>query len=82
MIPARIPGATDAIGKSQGYFELPIRQEIVRDAVQGDVPAVTTAWTPSPSELEAMQAGASIYVQILCPVVFPMSVTVGPIPEE
>lgn len=61
----RIQGATRVLGKSQGYMGLP-----VRDEVQGDTPVMVTAWHPTPKEIEAIEAGATIYLHV-CGVAHP-----------
>lgn len=70
-------------GKSQGYLGLPCRHEGVIDQASGcEVHAITTAWLPTPDELEALNKGAAVHVQTLYltnPV--PMMVTVGEVPE-
>lgn len=77
-----IEGATRIVGKSQGYLGLPIRDEVINCAVNGtDTPAMVTAWTPTPAELAALNAGASVHVRILGRVPPPMNVSVGPVPE-
>lgn len=78
-----IEGATRIVGKSQGYRGLPIRDELLNCSVNGpDTPAMVSAWKPTPAELEALNAGASVHVRILGRVPPPMMVTVGPVPEE
>lgn len=77
-----IEGATRIVGRSQGYLGLPIRDEIVDCPVNGpQTPAMVTAWKPTPAELEALNAGASIHVRILGKVPPPMNLSVGPVPE-
>lgn len=66
MMIAVIPGVTRVLGKSQGYLGLPVRDQIKHDsATDCDVPSMTTAWTPTPDELTALNAGASVYVTLL-----------------
>lgn len=78
-----IEGATRVVGKSQGYNGLPIRDEVTNCSVNGpNTPAMITAWLPSPAELTALNAGASVHVRILGSVPPPMMLTVGPIPGE
>lgn len=61
----RIRGATRVLGKSQGYLGLPVRDEMVIDKTIGEiVPAMVTAWEPSPAELAMLADGASVYVRI------------------
>jgi hypothetical protein len=82
MISGRIPGATRILGKSQGYLGLAVRDELVNDTVNGEcTPAMTTAWIPTPAELELIARGAPVYVQILGTMHPPISVTVGEPPE-
>lgn len=81
MIIARIEGATRVVGKSQGYLGLPIRDEIILEAVNG--PATTsmvTAWEPIPEEIERLRAGSCVHVRILGDIHPPILVTVGPVP--
>lgn len=62
----RIRGATRVIGKSQGYYGLPLRDILVNDAVTGpDTPAMETAWLPTPDELAAINAGAPIILRVM-----------------
>jgi hypothetical protein len=62
----RIEGATRVIGKSQGYYGLPIRDVKINCAVNGpETSAMITAWFPSPEELAVLNAGAPIYLTIL-----------------
>lgn len=75
-----IEGATRIVGKSQGYLGLPIRDEVISCSVNGPTPSMVTAWKPTPAELEALIAGASVHVRILGQVPPPMNVTVGPAP--
>ena len=76
MIAAMIAGATRVCGKAQGYLGLPVRDEL-----NGTFPCMITAWTPSPGELAAINAGASVHVMILGTAPPPMRVEVGPVPE-
>jgi len=73
----RIEGATAVHGKSQGYKGLPVRHEKTTDGT----PIMVTAWIPTPDELAALAAGASIHVHILGSVPPPMKVTVGEPPK-
>lgn len=78
----RIHGATRVVGKSQGYFGLPIRDGVINDAVNGpNTPTMTTAWLPTPKELEALNAGAAVHVRILGTVHPPIMVEVGETPD-
>lgn len=81
MLIGRIEGATRTIGASQGYEGLPLRDELINCSVNGpNTPSMTTAWLPTPKELEALNAGASIHVQILGDMHPPIMVSVGPTP--
>lgn len=59
-----IEGATRVVGKSQGYFGLPIRDGEINCSVNGPgTPEMRSVWVPLPHELEALTAGAAV---ILC----------------
>lgn len=73
----RILGATRAIGKAQGYKELPIRDELTKSGA----PCMVTAWHPTPKELEALNAGAPVHVRLLGVGHPPIMVEVGEVPE-
>ena len=61
-----VENPTRIIGKSQGYLGLPIRDEFINCKVNGEqTPVMITAWIPTPKELEALNAGASIHVKII-----------------
>jgi hypothetical protein len=91
----RIQGATRVLGKSQGYYGLPIRDEAknlgdlphmlltLRDTpVDGpNTPTMVTAWLPSPDELAALAAGAPILVSLVGTGHPPIMVSVGSAPE-
>jgi hypothetical protein len=66
MLINRIEGATRVIGQSQGYLGLPLRDVRIDCPVNGrDTPAMDTSWSPTPDELERLNAGAPIHVRIL-----------------
>lgn len=78
----RIAGATRIIGKSQGYYGLPLRDEVINDSVTGpNTPSMVTAWMPTPDELAAMNAGAPIYLRIIGTAHPPVMLSVGEVPE-
>ena len=82
MMIGRIPGATRVLGKSQGYFGLPVRDELITEGVNGEnTPAMTTAWIPTPAEIAAIVKGAPVHVQLLGTAHPPILVTVGEPPE-
>jgi len=62
----RIKGCTRVIGRSQGYYGLPLRDELINDSVTGpDTPCMVTAWFPTPDELVAINAGAPIHLRVV-----------------
>ncbi len=78
-----IEGATRIIGKSQGYLGLPIRDEMIECTVNGEgTPAMVTAWTPAPDELDRLIAGASVHLRVLGTSHPPVMVGVGEPPIE
>ena len=77
----RIPGHTRIVGTRQGYLGLPLRDEVITEKVNGPgTPSMVTAWLPMPKELEALAAGAAVYVRILGDAPPPMMVAVGDAP--
>lgn len=75
MIINAIEGCTRRIGKDQGYLALPLRDEVI-----DGVPQMTSSWQPTPSELQALMAGAPIYVTLLGVAHPPILVHIGPLP--
>lgn len=71
-----IEGCTRRIGKSQGYWGLPLRDEPF-----DGVPSMLSSWQPTPAELTAIIAGAPIYVRLMGSDHPPILLTVGPVPE-
>lgn len=82
MISARIPRFTRVLGKSQGYMGLAVRDEVRKCSVSGPVPCMTTAWQPTPKELETLNLGGSVYVTIQGTGHPPIMVEVGEAPDE
>lgn len=79
----RIQGCTRVLGKAQGYYGLPVRDEVANDPVTGpDTPVMVTAWIPSPDELAALNAGAPIHLRIVGRAHPPVMVGVGDAPAE
>lgn len=77
----RIQGCTRVIGKSQGYYGLPLRDIVVNDTVTGpETPAMETAWLPTPEELAALNAGAPIILRVVGRGHPPVMVYVGEVP--
>ncbi len=61
-----------------GRMELPVRYDLINTKVHGqETPCMTTAWLPTPKELEALNAGAAVHVRILGTVHPPIMVEVG-----
>lgn len=80
---AMIENATRIIGKGQGYLGLPLRDEVITCAVNGEgTPAMVTAWQPTPDELQRLNAGASVHLRVLGVAHPPVMVEVGPTPTE
>lgn len=85
----RIPGFTRLLGKSQGYLGLPIKDEPIDDpTIELTVNSMTSAWEPTPEELERLNKGASVHVRLIGTALCkygtkhpPIMVEVGPIPE-
>jgi hypothetical protein len=77
----RIAAATRVRGKQQGYAALPVRDEQIQWKVGGLVNSMLTAWLPTPRELEALNAGATVHLRIVGSQHPPINVTVGEIPE-
>lgn len=77
MIIAMIKGATRICGKAQGYLGLPVRDMVIIDKATGqETPAMHTAWTPTPDELDRLNKGANIIVSSLGTIPVPMMLTV------
>jgi hypothetical protein len=70
VIPRRIEGATRYLGAPRGWepdkdgdcSHLAIL-DVPSDS--GGSPAMISAWEPTPKELEALNAGAPVYLQII-----------------
>lgn len=78
MIIGRIKNATKALGKSQGYRELPIREDFVHDVVNGEkTPVMITAWIPTAVELKLLNEGMPVQLHILGIAHPPVRVEVG-----
>lgn len=68
MIPARISGCTRVLGAPIGWTPEtsgPCRGLPIRDTMNGDMPAMVSAWEPSPAELAALAAGGKVYLSVL-----------------
>ena len=78
MLIKSIEGATRIVGKAQGYLGLPIRDAVTDCPVNGpNTPTMTTAWEPTPEELQKLANGAPIYLTIQGTMPPPVVVWVG-----
>ena len=81
MMIGRVANATRVLGKSQGYRGLPIRDETINCAVNGEgMPVMITAWEPTPDEIAKIVAGAPIHLIVLGMVHPPVMMQVGESP--
>lgn len=79
----RIEGCTRVLGKAQGYYGLPIRDEMQNDTVTGPgTPVMVTAWFPTPDELAALNAGAPVHMRIVGTAHPPCMLGVGAVPSD
>lgn len=78
----RIENATRVMGSSQEeYRGLPIRDEVITcPEPLGMVRAMRSAWFPTPAELEALAAGAPVYLVVLGTAHPPVMLEVGEAP--
>lgn len=90
----RIENATRVVGKSQGYYGVPIRDEARNlgdlphllhtmgfNSVDGECPVMQTVWSPTPDEMEKIASGAPIYLEIVGIAFQPMRLVVGEVPK-
>lgn len=78
----RIQGCTRVIGKSQGYYGLPLRDVLLNDTVTGpQTAAMQSAWFPTPDELVAIAAGAPIILTVVGSAHPPVMLGTGEVPE-
>lgn len=91
----RIQGATRVLGKSQGYYGLPIRDEaknlgdlphmlltLEDSPITGpNTPTMQTVWHPNADEIERLASGAPIYVSLVGIGHPPISVVIGETPD-
>jgi len=62
---------------------LPLRDDVINCTVGGHgTPCMTTAWLPTPKELEALNAGAPVHVRIVGTAHPPIMVEVGEPPHD
>ena len=64
MIPGAIQGATKSYGKPAGMTDDECGSLLVREGHEGDWPTMTSAWYPTPEEVERLRAGAPVYLTI------------------
>lgn len=68
MIPKRIEGATRYLGAPPNWQPEANGEcshlAIVDTKLDGGMPVMISAWEPTPAELEAMLAGAPVYLQV------------------
>lgn len=85
MIPVRVEGCTRALGAPVGWNPetsgicgvLPIRDEM-----SGAMPAMVSAWEPTPAELAVLNAGGKVYLRVVGQAHPPVWVyALGPAPE-
>jgi hypothetical protein len=94
VIIGRIQGAQRVLGKSQGYYGLPVRDDamtagdlphmlhiMAHSQVDGKVPTMQTVWFPTPDEIERIVLGAGIYVSLIGIAHPPINVVIGEPPE-
>jgi hypothetical protein len=82
----RVEGFTRVLGRGQGYVPLPIKDIRVNyvglDGREVSVPAMLTAWFPTPEEMQLLLQGAPIMLTILGNGHPPVTMEVGRVPEE
>lgn len=59
MLIKRIAAATRVLGKAQGFLGLPVRDEDI-----DGMAVMTTAWEPTPDEIERISRGAAVYIRL------------------
>lgn len=77
MFILRIKGWTRELGKSQGYKGLPIKDGFTASGSA----VMTSAWQPSPDELERLASGAPIILSVLGTAHPPVLIHVGKVDE-
>jgi hypothetical protein len=84
MLIGRIEGATTTLCAPNDWDEdrngkcmdLPIRQEVIN----GSLPALTSAWLPTPEELARLNAGAPVPLRVIAIGHPPVILDVGDVP--
>jgi hypothetical protein len=77
----RISDCTRVLGKCQGYTGLPVRDELFQMPDGERTRGMRSVWFPSPAELAALNAGASIELLLLGSKHPPVIMSVGEVPE-
>jgi hypothetical protein len=68
MLVRKIRGCTATIGADQGYFGLPIRNEMRETIIGGNIHSLMhtdTAWEPTPAELKRLNDGHSLIISLM-----------------
>lgn len=68
MLPVRIEGATRILGAPAGWNPQsngPCCGLAIKDEVVDAMPYMTSAWEPTPSDLQALTAGGRVMLRIL-----------------
>jgi hypothetical protein len=84
MLIGRIEGATHDLGAPKDWAKerdgvcatLPVRTEIIN----GGLPSMTSAWLPTPEEIERIAAGAPIFLRVVSISHPPVMLEVGKAP--
>jgi hypothetical protein len=81
-IPPGDPNRIRIIGREQGFKGLAVHFTTIFDTgIQQECPCLQTAWTPGAKDLEALNAGGNIIVQLLATQHPPIAVYTGEPPE-
>lgn len=72
MLHNRIEGTTRTLGKSQGYTGLNVRDVIYEDGTH----SIQSSWSPTPDELQRLNEGKPLILELLCVTPPPMKLTV------
>lgn len=82
MLPLRIADATRVLAEGQDeYHALAVKDGVVELPDGRVVPAMTSAWEPTPKELRILMAGGSVRLTILGLVHPPLMMEVNPAPS-
>lgn len=84
MIPLRIKGATNWLGAPEGWEpdkNGPCVHLAVKHECCGNVDTLTSAWEPTPEDIQKIMAGAPIYLRVVGITHPTVNVFVGPVPN-